>query len=105
MNFPNRIHITEVGPRDGLQMERRVLSIDQRLDLISGLVDAGLPAIQVASFVHDARVPQMADAEGLIERLPPSGSVEYSALTLNLKGGRKGLPHRHCMDRGLHIGQ
>ncbi len=86
MNLPNRIHITEVGPRDGLQMEDRVLSIDQRLDLISGLVDAGLPAIQVASFVHDARVPQMADAEGLIERLPPSGSVEYSALTLNLKG-------------------
>ena len=67
MKLPNRIHITEVGPRDGLQMERRVLTIDQRLDLISGLVDAGLPGIQVASFVHDERVPQMADAEKLIE--------------------------------------
>lgn len=86
MNLPNRVHITEVGPRDGLQMEPRVLTIDQRLDLISGLADAGLPGIQVASFVHDARVPQMADAEKLIERLPPSETVEFSALALNRKG-------------------
>jgi hydroxymethylglutaryl-CoA lyase len=86
MNLPNRVHITEVGPRDGLQMERRVLSIDQRLDLIAGLIRAGLPGIQVASFVHEARVPQMAGAEALIERLPPSETVELSALTLNRKG-------------------
>ena len=86
MKLPDRVHITEVGPRDGLQMERRVLSVDQRLDLIEGLVRAGLPGIQVASFVHETRIPQMADAEALIERLPPTGSVEFSALALNQRG-------------------
>jgi hydroxymethylglutaryl-CoA lyase len=86
MTLPHRIFITEVGPRDGLQMETLVLSNEQKLALIAGLVDAGVPGVQVASFVHPRRVPQMADAEGLIERLPSSDKVEYSALTLNLEG-------------------
>lgn len=86
MNQPERVHITEVGPRDGLQMERRVLSVDQKLELITGLVDAGMPGIQVASFVNEARVPQMADAEQLIDRLPSCGTVEFSALALNQRG-------------------
>lgn len=89
MTLPNRVHITEVGPRDGLQMEQRVLSVDQKLALISGLVDAGLPGIQVASFVNAARVPQMADAEQLVERLPPSETLEFSALTLNQRGAER----------------
>ena len=86
MEYPQHVFITEVGPRDGLQMEKQVLSTDQKIQLINGLVTAGVRAVQVASFVHPGKVPQMADAEAVIDALPPTETVEFSALTLNLKG-------------------
>ncbi|MCG6973543.1 MAG: hydroxymethylglutaryl-CoA lyase [Desulfobacterales bacterium] len=86
MVYPKHAFITEVGPRDGLQMEKQVLSTDQKIQLINGLVTAGVRAVQVASFVHPGKVPQMADAEAVIDALPPTETVEFSALTLNLKG-------------------
>jgi hydroxymethylglutaryl-CoA lyase len=86
MIYPKFVAITEVGPRDGLQMEKQVLSRDQKIQLINGLVKAGVRAIQVASFVHPGKVPQMADAEAVIDALPQTDAVEFSALTLNRKG-------------------
>ena len=86
MEYPKHVFITEVGPRDGLQMEKQVLSTDQKIRLIDGLVKAGASAVQVASFVHPGKVPQMADAEAVIDALPPTDGVAFSALTLNLKG-------------------
>lgn len=86
MAYPKHVFITEVGPRDGLQMEKQVLSTDQKIGLINGLVKAGVRAVQVASFVHPGKVPQMADAEAVIDALPPTDTVAFSALTLNLKG-------------------
>jgi hydroxymethylglutaryl-CoA lyase len=86
MVYPKHVFITEVGPRDGLQMEKQVLSTDQKIRLINGLVEAGVSAVQVASFVHPAKVPQMADAEAVINALPQTDTVEFSALALNLKG-------------------
>jgi hydroxymethylglutaryl-CoA lyase len=86
MRFPEMVQITEVGPRDGLQMERRVVPTATKLDLIAGLVDAGLTAIQVAAFVHPEKVPSMADAEALIAALPRNDRIDFSALTLNLQG-------------------
>lgn len=86
MDFPAHVIITEVGPRDGLQMERRVVPTDTKVALIADLAAAGVPAIQVAAFVHPEKVPQMADAEMVIARLPRHGDVAYSALTLNLRG-------------------
>jgi hydroxymethylglutaryl-CoA lyase len=86
MNMPDAVHITEVGPRDGLQMEQRVLPTDDKVKWIAGLAGAGLRSIQVAAFVHPGVMPQMADAEALLERLPHRQDVMYSALTLNLKG-------------------
>ncbi|MFZ1986130.1 MAG: hydroxymethylglutaryl-CoA lyase [Desulfatitalea sp.] len=86
MHFPEMVRITEVGPRDGLQMERRVVPTATKLDLIAGLVAAGLTAIQVAAFVHPEKVPSMADAEALIAALPRNDKIDYSALTLNLQG-------------------
>jgi hydroxymethylglutaryl-CoA lyase len=85
MTMPTSVFVTDVGPRDGLQMEKQVLSAEQKLALIRGLAGAGLPAIQVASFVHPQKVPQMADAEAVIAALPDDG-VAYSALTLNRRG-------------------
>jgi hydroxymethylglutaryl-CoA lyase len=86
MTLPQTVFITEVGPRDGLQMETRVLSTETKADLIAALAMAGVPAIQVTAFVHPEKVPQMADAEVLIARLPAHDRVQYSALTLNRKG-------------------
>ncbi len=86
MVMPQTVHITEVGPRDGLQMESQVLATADKAALIGGLADAGLTAIQVAAFVNPQKVPQMADAEAVIARLPREGAVAYSALTLNVRG-------------------
>lgn len=86
MVYPKHVFITEVGPRDGLQMEKQVLSTDQKIRLINGLVKAGVSAVQVASFVHPGKVPQMADAEAVIDALLPTDKVAFSALTLNRKG-------------------
>ncbi|MBI5063335.1 MAG: hydroxymethylglutaryl-CoA lyase [Desulfatitalea sp.] len=87
MHFPPAVSITEVGPRDGLQMEARVLPTAEKLDLIAGLALAGLKAIQVTAFVHPEKVPAMADAEALIAALPMTDKeMDYSALTLNLQG-------------------
>ncbi len=91
MDFPKHVMIAEVGPRDGLQLETRQVSTLEKASLIAGLADAGLQAIQVASFVHPLRVPQMADAEAVIERLPQNDGVQYSALALNHKGVERAL--------------
>jgi hydroxymethylglutaryl-CoA lyase len=86
MKFPDKACITEVGPRDGLQMEKRIMPTGDKVEWIAGMIEAGLRSIQVAAFVHPGVMPQMADAEALIERLPHGKAVAYSALTLNLKG-------------------
>jgi hydroxymethylglutaryl-CoA lyase len=91
VDYPERVVITEVGPRDGLQMEVRTVPTDDKVALINGLAQAGLQAIQVASFVHPSKVPQMADAEAVVDRLPRDDNVQYSGLALNHKGVLRAL--------------
>jgi hydroxymethylglutaryl-CoA lyase len=82
-----RIEIVEVGPRDGLQSESRVLPTEQKVEFVRRLVGAGLRRIEVASFVNPKRVPQMADAEAVLAALgqdPPGG--HFIGLALNRKG-------------------
>lgn len=78
--------LCDVGPRDGFQYEDTFIPTDLKVDIISGLARAGLPRIQVASFVHSKRVPQMADAEAVVARLPDVDGVRYSGLALNERG-------------------
>ncbi len=89
--YPDRVALTEVGPRDGFQFESKVIPTPLKVEIISGLVAAGLKQIQVTSFVHPLRVPQMADAESLLQALPEWENVELSALVLN----RQGLERAH----------
>jgi hydroxymethylglutaryl-CoA lyase len=74
-----------------------VLPTERKLALLRGLIDAGVRRIQVASFVHPVRVPQMADAEALCAGLPPAPGVIYSGLALNRRGVERaaaaGLTH------------
>jgi hydroxymethylglutaryl-CoA lyase len=80
------ITLVEVGPRDGLQSEPEILPTDSKVDFISRAIDAGIRRLEVASFVHPKRVPQMADAEALIERLPDHDDVSYVGLIMNERG-------------------
>jgi hydroxymethylglutaryl-CoA lyase len=86
MTFPSHVTLCEVGPRDGFQFEDTPIPTDVKLDVITALAEAGLPRIQVTSFVHPAWVPQMADAEEVVARLPERDDVTYAGLALNMKG-------------------
>jgi hydroxymethylglutaryl-CoA lyase len=89
--------LQEVGPRDGLQNEKRILSPDIRADLIDRLADAGLPRIQIGSFVNPRLVPQMAGTDEVWHRIDKKAGVRYSVLALNRKGIQRaigaGIPH------------
>mmetsp|Transcript_14273 Transcript_14273/g.7041 ORF Transcript_14273/g.7041 Transcript_14273/m.7041 type:complete len:308 (+) Transcript_14273:2292-3215(+) len=87
--LPKSVIITEVGPRDGFQFEKKLIPINLKLKIIKGLIDAGIKHIQVVSFVNPNRIPQMADAEELIKRIPKKNDVTYSALVLNFKGVKR----------------
>ena len=84
--LPRRVEIYEVGPRDGLQNELRVLSTEDKLRLIQALVSAGEKRIEVTSFVSPKWIPQLADAEQLLRQLGRSPGVVFSALVPNLPG-------------------
>ena len=84
--YPGQITLIEVGPRDGFQFESKIIPTPLKVEIISGLVAAGLKHIQVTSFVHPQRVPQMADAESLLRALPVWQNVELSGLVLNREG-------------------
>lgn len=80
------ITLVEVGPRDGLQSEPEVLATDTKVQFIQKAIDAGITRLEVASFVHPKLVPQMADAEALIEKLPEVDGVSYIGLVMNERG-------------------
>lgn len=82
----NSVEILDVSARDGLQNESRLFSTGEKVDLIKRIIAAGVRRLEVASFVHPKRVPQMADAEAVIEALPDRGDVTYIGLVLNERG-------------------
>lgn len=84
--FPASVEIVEVGLRDGFQTLTQLIPVDKKLELIQKLIKAGVKNIQVTSFVHPKRVPQMADAEELCARLSEFEGVTFSGLALNKKG-------------------
>jgi len=84
--FPETVHIMEVGPRDGLQIEPKILALDEKLELITALADAGLKEIEIASFVNPKAVPQMAGSGEVVEAVPERDGVRYRALWLNARG-------------------
>jgi hydroxymethylglutaryl-CoA lyase len=92
--LPPRATLCEVGPRDGFQYEETFIPTAMKIAAIRALAEAGLPRIQVTSFVHPKWVPQMSDAEEVAASLPDVAGVTYSGLVLNLKG----------VERAIHAG-
>ncbi len=86
MNLPQRVRIVDVGPRDGLQNEKKLVSTDIKVELIARLGAAGLKAIEATSFVSPKWVPQMGDNSEVMARIARLPGVDYPVLTPNLKG-------------------
>lgn len=86
MNYPDRIHLREVSPRDGLQAETEVLSVSARIALVDKITEAGFPQINVASFVSPRRVPQMAGADEVLVGIRKAPGTVYDVTVPNLKG-------------------
>lgn len=88
------LHIVEVAPRDGLQNEATPVVTRDKLELIEACVAAGVDRIEVASFAHPSLVPQMADAEAVIEQLSEAALARAIALVLNQRGLERALRTR-----------
>ena len=86
LNLPKRIYIKEVGPRDGLQIEKTFVPTATKIEMIDRLSQCGFADIQSAAFVHPKAVPNMADAEEVLAGITRQPGVEYSALVPNLRG-------------------
>jgi hydroxymethylglutaryl-CoA lyase len=92
-----KLVLHEVGPRDGLQVEKQTVPTGTKLAWIGRILASGVDIVQVGSFVHPEKVPQMADTDELFRRLsarPDAGSGVLSGLVLNEKG----------LDRALSCG-
>ncbi len=89
--LPDVVEVVEVSPRDGLQNEGRPVGTADKLRLIESLIRAGVRRIEATSFVHPARVPQMADAEAVMAGLPRTPGVVVSGLVLNRRGAERAI--------------
>ena len=94
MTLPSHVTIVEVGPRDGLQNEPGTVPTDVKVEFIDRLGAAGLPVVEVTSFVHPRWVPQLADAADVLSRIHPVDGVRYPVL----------VPNETGLDRALEAG-
>ena len=86
MALPTRVTLVDVGPRDGLQNEKEMVSTADKAQLVAMLQTAGLKEIEVTSFVSPKWVPQMADNAAVMAAIQRQAGVRYSVLTPNMKG-------------------
>jgi hydroxymethylglutaryl-CoA lyase len=86
MKLPARVTICEVGTRDGFQIEPDFIPTEVKIEVVDRLSDAGVPSIEVTSFVHPKVVPQLRDAETVMARIRRRPDTRYSALVPNDKG-------------------
>ena len=86
MNYPARVKLVDVGPRDGLQNEKSQVPAAVKIELVHRLQNAGLKEIEVTSFVSPKWVPQMADAMDVMAGIKRESDVRYSVLTPNMTG-------------------
>jgi hydroxymethylglutaryl-CoA lyase len=82
----DNVRLVEVGPRDGLQNESLPLGVAERVEMIEGLIDAGLKTIEAGSFVSPKWVPQMAGSAEVLSRLGRRQGVTFQFLVPNMKG-------------------
>lgn len=86
MGLPARISVHEVGPREGMQIEKGPIPTADKIRLVDMLSECGFPEIEVTSFVSPKWVPQMADAEQVVAGIALRPGTEYTAIYLNVQG-------------------
>ena len=94
MALPRFVHITDVGPRDGLQNEKQPVPAAVKIELVQRLQAAGLKDIEVTSFVSPKWVPQMADNAEVMRGIARLPGVRYTALVPNMQGLEAALAAR-----------
>ena len=85
------VKITEVGPRDGFQSEKTILKTEDKIDIINNLIEAGFPRIEVSSFVSPKAIPQLADAEIILNKVNRSSKTTLAALVPNARGALRAV--------------
>jgi hydroxymethylglutaryl-CoA lyase len=99
--LPASVEIREVGPRDGFQNEPETIPTERKVELIDALARTGLRRLEATSFVRPDVVPQLSDAEEVLERIDVPGGVALSVLIPNLRGLERALELRgRLADRG-----
>ena len=96
--LPGRVRIREVGPRDGFQNEPEVIPTEEKVRLIGMLAASGLERLEVTSFVRADVIPQLADAEEVLESIERPPGVAFSVLIPNERGLDNALAHRDRFD-------
>ena len=91
---PERVRVREVGPRDGFQNEPEIVPTDEKVRLIDLLARTGVRRLEVTSFVRADVIPQLADAEEVLDRIDPPADVAVSVLIPNEKGLENALRRR-----------
>lgn len=86
MKLPERVTICEVGTRDGFQIEPDFIPTELKVEVVNRLSEAGVPRIEVTSFVHPKVVPQLRDAEEVMAKIRRRPGTRYAALVPNDKG-------------------
>lgn len=84
--WPKQVKIVEVGPRDGLQSEKKLLTVEERVQFIDLLSETGLKSVEVGSIVSPKWVPQMEDSARVFEKINKREGVDYILLVPNRKG-------------------
>lgn len=90
-DLPSRVHIHEEGPREGIQIEPRHLSVEAKVRFIEALAETGVKQIDCVSFVNPKRVPSMADADEVARSIRKRDGVRYTGLWLNQQGLERAL--------------
>ena len=94
MATPKKVSIYEVGPRDGLQNEKKIIPTNIKVKLINKLSECNFKNIEVGSFVSPRWVPQMADSNKVLERIKKKQGIKYPVLTPNLKGFQDAIKNK-----------
>jgi isopropylmalate/homocitrate/citramalate synthase len=89
--LPKRVTVVEVGPRDGLQNESRSIPTAVKVAFVDALSNAGLPVIEVTSFVRPDSIPRLADAEAVMQAIARKPGVRYPVLVPNERGLERAL--------------
>jgi isopropylmalate/homocitrate/citramalate synthase len=91
MSKPDRVFIVDVGPRDGLQAEKELVSTETKIELVDRLTEAGLPSVEAGAFVSPKWVPQMADTAEVLAGITQRDGTRYPVLVPNEKGLERAL--------------